>query len=267
MKETIAYVKTIVLEAGDMLRNALSKKISCSYKNNDHQELLTEYDRMVEEYIITSIKKRFPRHNFIAEERKNSGDLSGHVWFLDPIDGTTNFVCLQKDFAISLALYQDSRPVFGMVYDVMKRDLYLGITGQGAYLNGVRINKLTPVSLKDCILDLSLNTIEMLHNTNRINIFNLAKEIRGHRCSGVASLIMCRIALGEVHIFISAKLKAWDFAAAAIILNEAGGYYRDLFAEEVDFTGRQIAFIACASKEICDLVSNWNGGISCRSRY
>jgi myo-inositol-1(or 4)-monophosphatase len=256
MKETVAYAKNIVLEAGELLRNALGQEVCCSYKNNDHRDLLTEDDGRIEDFIITNIKSKYPDHKFIAEERENNDDLAGYVWILDPIDGTTNFVCLQKNFAISLALYQDGCPIFGMVYDVMSQDTYLGLAGQGAYLNGQKINKLAAVCLKNCILDVSLNSVEALYNNNGIKIFDLAKEIRGHRSSGVASLAICRIALGEIHIFISAKLKAWDFAAAGIILNEVGGYYHSIFAKEVDLTGKPITFMACASKETYDQICN-----------
>ncbi|MDI3477708.1 MAG: monophosphatase [Epulopiscium sp.] len=248
--EPLKFAQKIVLEAGSILRDALCRKVNCDYKNGDHRDLCTEYDLKIENYLISNIQKQFPAHKFVSEERENNDCLEGLVWIIDPIDGTTNFVSWQKCFSISLALYKDSKPLFGLVYDVMQDDLYLGIAGQGAYLNGKKLKRLGKTELKECILDASLNSIQIFYNKHNIKVFNLAKDIRGHRSCGAASLAICKIALGELHIYISAKLRAWDFAAAGIILNEVGGYYNSIFDDCLDLTGKPTVFMACSSKDI-----------------
>jgi len=249
-KEIIDFTKTLVLTAGDMLREALAGKVDCTYKKGDQRDLLTEYDVKIQEFLISHLRKEYPEHKFISEEKSNNEDLSGLVWIIDPIDGTTNFVCLKKDFAISVALYQDGKPLFGTVYDVMKDDLYLGITGQGAYLNDQKLSRISECQLKDCILDASLNSVQIFYNRYNRPVFNMAQDIRGHRSLGAASLAICKIALGEIQIYLSAKLKVWDFAAAGIVLNEVGGYYDTVCKDSLSLTDTPLAFLACSSKSL-----------------
>ncbi|WP_051533946.1 inositol monophosphatase family protein [Desulfitibacter alkalitolerans] len=254
LSEAVNMAKSMVIRAGGLLKHAASREIACNYKNHDHRDLLTEFDERVQSLVIAELKKNYPDHKFISEEKHNNGDLTGYVWILDPIDGTTNFVCFKKNFSISLALYKDGKPVFGIVYDAVNDDLYQGISGEGAYLNNKRINNLTRIPLKNCIINISLNSIEELYNKYRIKIFNLAKDVRGHRYFGAASLELCKIATGELNIYISTNLKSWDFAAAGIILNEVGGYYGGIDHMKLDLTGKPTALVACSSKELYHVV-------------
>lgn len=254
LDEAFRLAKSITIRAGGLLKHAAAREVLCSYKNHDHRDLLTEYDERVQKLIITELKKFYPEHKFIAEEKINHEDLTGYVWFLDPIDGTTNFVCFKNSFAISLALYKDASPVFGIVYDVANDDLYHGIHGKGSYINNKKIDKLSDICIKDCIINISLNTVEELYNKKQIKIFNLAREVRGHRYFGAASLELCKIATGQLNIYISTNLKFWDFAAAGIILNEAGGYYGSIDCTKLDLTGKTTALIACSSEELYHLI-------------
>ncbi|MFZ5944824.1 MAG: inositol monophosphatase family protein [Bacillota bacterium] len=249
-KEIIDYTKTLVLTAGNMLRTAPVGQVYCLYKEEDQRDLLTEYDMRIQDFLISHLRKEYPDYKFISEEKNNNQDISGLVWIIDPIDGTTNFVCFKKDFAISVALYQDGNPLFGIVYDVMNDDIYLGITGQGAYLNDQKLGRVKESHLKECILDASLNSVQIFYNLYSRLVFNMAQDIRGHRSLGAASLAICKIARGEIQIYLSAKLKAWDFAAAGIVLHEVGGYYDAVSKESLNLIGKPVAFLACSSKSL-----------------
>ena len=96
----------------------------------------------------------------------------------------------------------------------------------------------------------ALPILQIFYNRYNRPIFNIAQDIRGHRSLGVASLAICKIALGEIQIYLSAKLKAWDFAAAGIFLNEVGGYYGAVCQESLSLTGKPTAFMACSSKSL-----------------
>ncbi|MGB4438338.1 MAG: inositol monophosphatase family protein [Sedimentibacter sp.] len=253
--EMINYATQLVLESGNILKQAIEGNIECDYKE-DQRDLVTEYDLKIENFLLANLKLKYPKHKFISEEKINDEEMSGLIWIIDPIDGTTNFVCFKKNFAVSIALYEDENPVFGIVYDVMKDDFYLGITGKGAYLNGKRLNNLGQTSLKDCILDVSLNSMQIFYNEYNKLFFNIARDIRGHRSLGSASLSICKIASGEIQIYVSAKLKVWDFAAAGIILKECGGYYGTLDKRCLCLTGKPVAFLACSSYNLFDEIFN-----------
>ncbi|MBS4032114.1 MAG: inositol monophosphatase [Clostridiales bacterium] len=256
LKEIICYTETLVIRAGNLLKEAVKGEVACSYKAGDQRDLLTMCDVEIENYLISNLKSKFPFHAFISEEKENVPNISGYVWIIDPIDGTTNFITFKKDFSISIALYNDAKPLFGIVYDVMNNDLYVGITGQGAYLNDQKLDRLSPVHLQDCILDSSLNSIQFFYNHKNHKVFNIAQVIRGHRCLGAASLTICKIATGKIHMYVSAKIKAWDFAAAGILLSEVGGHYGALYQDELDLSGKPMAFLACSSKVLFDQVAD-----------
>lgn len=256
--EIIDYVKALALTSGDILKQAIAGCIDCSYKT-DQSDLLTEYDIKVEKFLITNLKQKYSSHKFISEEKINDEDMGGLVWIIDPIDGTTNFVCFKRDFAVSIALYEDGNPVFGIVYDVVKDDLYLGISGEGAYLNGKRLSDTAQVPLRECVLDAGINSVQIFYNRYNKRFFNIAKYIRGQRYLGAASISICKIAAGEIQIYASARLKAWDFAAAGIILKECGGHYGTLEKEALSLTGSTVTFLACSSKNLFDEVLNLYG--------
>ena len=218
-------VREIIKEAGDLLRYSVAETLNVRFKDNDHRNPVTEYDCSVEKFLVYRLSDAFPGSRFITEE---TADLQyipeGRLWIIDPIDGTTNFISARKDFAVSVALYQDGNPVYGIVYDVMNNKLYEGTTGKGSALNGVPIPFLSKdIKLTGALADFSLNTLYILKKSYGIDISKMALKIKGHRAFGAASLNICRIAEGFLDCYLSAKLYIWDYAAALIILKECGG--------------------------------------------
>lgn len=262
--EALAFTKELVKEAGNMLKEALRNDIAINFKDNDHRDLVTKYDIEIERYLIGNINEKYPNHSFITEENTANGIIDeGYTWIIDPIDGTTNFINCKKDFAISIALYRKEEPLFGVVYDVMKDDLYVGISKQGAFLNGVKLDELDQnIELKQAIVDTSLNTVSILKEHYDSDLVWLAKEIRGHRACGTASLAICKIATGEINVYMSAKLSIWDYAAAAILLTELGGNYSYIFEKSLNKLHKnKTTFIAATNTSICNEII---GKILCR---
>ena len=144
---------------------------------------------------------------------------------MDPIDGTTNFVSRHRDFAISLAYYHRQQPVFGIVYDVMRDELFLGVHGKGAWKNGERMAQLRKKEARECILDAGLHVLGYIKRTYGSDPLTMQDEFRAHRYLGCASLSIVQIAQGLSDLYLSAHVKCWDYAAAAIILEEVQGAY------------------------------------------
>ena len=123
---------------------ALLERLSCvelniRRKDNHHGNLVTDFDVWVQNELEHGLKKIEPTANFFAEEQENT-EVEGLTWFVDPIDGTTNFVSTQKNFAISVALYDGKAPIFGIVYDVVNDVCYHAMKDAGAFKNGEKIN-------------------------------------------------------------------------------------------------------------------------------
>ena len=120
-----------------MARRAALTEIDTELKGGNIRDIVTEHDRAIDRFLTDSIQRRFPDHGFVTEEHDHPPLAeNAPAWIIDPIDGTTNFVTTRDWFAVSVAHYRGAKPVFGFVYDVMADELYLGVAGGGAWLNG-----------------------------------------------------------------------------------------------------------------------------------
>jgi len=227
-------VLPLVMEAASRLRKASLEAVGTESKEGNHQDLVTRWDREIEAWLTTALASAFPGSRFIGEEQSAGAGWEGRslpagwVWIIDPIDGTTNFADLGREYSVSLALYVDGLPELALVHDCEREILYSAVAGKGALVNGrpLRIPHAQALDprhpLRDTIIDISLNSVVYLQS-HGADISTLNKEIRGHRAFGCASLGICHVAEGSLGAYISGKLGIWDWAAAHLILTEAGG--------------------------------------------
>jgi myo-inositol-1(or 4)-monophosphatase len=172
------------------------------------------------------------------------------MWIIDPIDGTKNFFRRKEDFAISIAYYEDLKPVFGFVYDVVKDDIYLGIANQGAYLNNKRLENLPIRTMNQSVLDMNLKTQYTLEEKYNANVKLVSTQVFAHRNIGSAAISMCHIARGLHDIYISSHLKLWDYAASSIVLKEVGGEVYIPFEDKKELNVKSVFLFATSSKEV-----------------
>lgn len=244
------FLHELAVKAGEHLVELTSKKNTCvHYKDSKWNNLVTDIDIALEEFLVSSIQEYFADSSFITEEKTVSNSCDGkYTWIIDPLDGTTNFVSCKKDYAVSVAVYKHQKPFAGLVYDVVSQDIYVAIAGQGAWLNGQRMAVTNKVKkLKDAVLDFSINTVVELHERGK-NLLRMSSLIRGHRAYGCASLSICKIALGELDSYISSKLCVWDYAAAEIFLKELGGEV--VLCKDEEQSEKCSLFIAANSTEL-----------------
>jgi len=129
MKEKIVFIESILPEIRELI---LSKTIQeVIVKDNEFDNIVTDLDILVQNTLIKSLTEKFPDTQVLGEESEEH-IFTDKMWIIDPIDGTKNFFRRKEDFAISIAYYENMKPVFGFVFDVVKNDIYLGIVGQGA---------------------------------------------------------------------------------------------------------------------------------------
>ena len=256
--EVLMFTEKIVREVGTYLKGSVKYPLILEYKDDNIGDIVTKYDREVEGFLINKIKEHYPSHTFITEENTCDNQcFTEYTWIIDPIDGTTNFVNLGRDYAVSIALYINKRPYLGVVYDVRDDKMYSGVVGKGAYLNGIRLNKLNEkLVLKDALLDISLNTVNRMWNKYGVALWEIIKQVRGHRSYGSASLSICKIATGELNGYISTKLYLWDYAAAIIVLNEVGGYF-NFFEDEIErYPLSKVSFLSTSNSKIHSELTN-----------
>lgn len=227
---------------------ALLERLSCvplnvRRKEESHQNLVTDFDVWVQEQLRVGLAEVCPQARFFAEEKENH-DGNGLTWFVDPIDGTTNFISTRRNFAICVALYDGVRPIFGVVYDVAADVCYHAKAGGPAFADEKRLPARKPVALEDALFDASLPTMNGLSLRAGKPLYFFSRAMRGHRALGSASLAMCHIAEGTLDAYISSRLYPWDYAASGVILEACGGVFGALYDEPL-FTPEKAALLCC----------------------
>ncbi len=222
MREYLSFAKKIALKAG---RTALSKhycKLTSVTLKQDTSPV-TAADHESNRIILSAIKAKFPSHNIVSEESPVLNNDSEYTWYIDPIDGTSNFVHSIPAWCVSIGLYKNYKPFIGVIYDPIHNHLYSAQKGKGAYLNGKRINASGSVSFKGMPIDIA-GIRSPAARARRIRYFS--KLMRGEfldRAAGSSALALARLAAGNIGALILIENKPWDIAAGGLIVLEAGG--------------------------------------------
>lgn len=239
-------VKRWIKEAGTMIKQSFTSVLEIDSKA-DANDLVTNMDKDTERYFARNIREQFPTHKIVGEEGfgDNLTNIEGVIWFIDPIDGTMNFVHQQRNFFISIGIYEDGIGKLGYLYDVVHNELYYANNGEGAFLNEQQLPKLKEVTVDKAIIGLSANWL----TTNRYldpthTLIPLVNDVRGTRSYGSAALEIAYVATGRLDAYISMRLAPWDFAGGKIIVEELGGIVTNLKGEEVNILEKSPILIA-----------------------
>ena len=211
------------LQAGEILREGFGTTFSIERKCGRHN-LVTEYDHLAEERILSFLKAYCPNAEFLAEESGTVGSNSELVWIIDPLDGTVNFARHIPNFSISIALEKNGSLFCGIVYQPISHELFVAEFGKGAFLNGKQIEVSNVKSIADSILctgfpyNLHKNPSHCIDHF--IDILRLGIPIRR---MGSAAIDLAYTAAGRFEGFFEVGLSPWDCAAGMLLLKEAGG--------------------------------------------
>lgn len=194
--------------------------------------LVTSADRKAEELIAKRLTKAFPEFAILAEETGKQTKPADAVWVVDPLDGTTNFAHRLPVFAVSIALWENQKPVLGVVYNPTLNELFWAVKDKGAFLNKKRITVSKTANPDSALLATGFPYDLRESEENNLNYFAaFATRVRAIRRMGAAALDIAWTAAGRFDGFWELKLYPWDTAAAVILISEAGG-------ELSDFEGR-----------------------------
>ena len=229
LNEIISAVK----QAGEIYKSA-GNDLGVS-KKGSNVNLVTKYDKMIQEFLIEKLTEIIPDAHFLGEEGENNKELSnGYCFIIDPIDGTTNFIKGYQRSAISVGLTKDKELYLGVVLDPDLDNIFYAQKGCGAFLNG------KPIHVSDVDMENSLvlfGTCPYEHEFAD-ETFRLAKELFLKaievRRSGTAALDICYVASGKADFFFELILRPWDWAGATLILQEAGGIAKTADKKEVN---------------------------------
>lgn len=215
-------------QAGKVHKRYFQSDIEIKTKTSSY-DLLTIADTESERAAVSIIKKHFPDHNILAEEKKYEKTGSEFTWIIDPLDGTNNFASGLPIFCASVALAKKDEVIAGAIYDVTRDELFFAQKNKGAFLNDKKISVDKIKNLEEAILitgfyyDRGKKMSNCLKNVERF----LRIPTRGLRRLGAAALDLCYIASGRSSGFWEFCLNPWDFCAGKLIVEEAGGKVTD----------------------------------------
>jgi myo-inositol-1(or 4)-monophosphatase len=237
----------IAREAGARLREFFSSGVETEYKGD--ADLVTVADRTVEKLIRTRLGETFPGHGIFGEEGTRDRLEGEYRWYVDPLDGTTNFAHGFPQFCVSMGLEHrppgtapaaDGTLVAGVVYDPMRDELFTARRGHGAQLNGKPIRVSRIAHLTEALLATGFPSRKR-HASPNIHFYHeFTLRSHGVRRAGSAALDLAYVAAGRVDAFWEFNLNPWDTAAGILLATEAGGQVTDFSGNPVRLESREV---------------------------
>jgi myo-inositol-1(or 4)-monophosphatase len=242
----------IAREAGARLREFFSQGVETEYKGD--VDLVTVADRTVEKLIRTRLGEAFPEHGVYGEEGTRERMDGEFRWYVDPLDGTTNFAHGFPQFCVSLGLEQrqlertgteqtgpqDGTIVAGVIYDPMRDELYTAERGRGARLNGKPIHTSRIAFLAESLVSTGFPSRKR-HDSPNIHFYHeFTLRSHGVRRAGSAALDLAFVASGRLEAFWEFNLNPWDTAAGILLVQEAGGQVTDFAGDAFQLNSREV---------------------------
>jgi len=219
-EDYITCMQELAREAGTLLLSYFGK-VSVEYKGE--ADLVTEADRASEKLLVDRIRKQWPSHDLIGEEGSRKETGSHFRWYVDPLDGTTNFAHGYPVFCVSLGLeYREAR-IAGVVYDPCRDEMFAAEKGSGSRLNGRPIHVSKTTRLAESLVATGFPSHKRHNNPNVHFYHQITLRSHGVRRAGSAALDLCCVACGRFDAFWEFKLNPWDTAAGVLLVEEAGG--------------------------------------------
>ncbi len=234
MKEFLDVAVETAREAGAILLAEFDRPQKIGYKGE--VDLVTEADRRSEQAVVSRLRSHFPKHAVVAEEGGEyepaaGGAPSRYCWYVDPLDGTTNFAHGYPCFAVSIGLAEGDELLVGVVYNPINGELFTAAKGEGAFLNHRKIQVSSVERLATSLLATGFPSVKRAKNPNIHYYWDFTLRSHGVRRDGSAALDLAALACGRFDGFWEFGLKPWDTAAGVLLVREAGGM-------ATDFAGR-----------------------------
>ncbi len=276
-REQLLVALEVAKEAGDYFRSRIHDVREVKTKSSP-SDLVTDVDPECERRIRAGIAKRFPDHRVLGEESTAPGAAASaeaaakvasaeHLWIVDPLDGTTNFVHGIPLSVVSVAYAERGTLCVGVVYDPYRQELFYAVRGGGAYvlnpgesytlaadgvvnLPGQRLQVSTTAPLARCVVATGVPTRGESRAWTTEAAVRLMGKVKSFRALGAAALHLAYVASGRIDAFWEYDLNAWDLAAGVLLVQEAGGVVREIGGSPYHIEVRDV--IAAGSSDIAD---------------
>jgi myo-inositol-1(or 4)-monophosphatase len=220
-------------KAGSIITRASFDVDKLTIRSKQKNDFVSEVDEAAEDAIISTLREAYPKHGFLGEESGYRDRDAEYLWVIDPLDGTTNFLHGFPQYCVSIALLHKGVPAQAVVFDPNRNELFTATKGAGAYLNDRRIRVSRLDKLDDALIGTGFPFREIPDLDQYMRMLgNVMKSCAGVRRPGAAALDLSWVACGRIDGFWEIGLSAWDMAAGALLIREAGGLVGDLEGED-----------------------------------
>jgi myo-inositol-1(or 4)-monophosphatase len=226
----VSTAESIAREAGTLLREYYHRGVSAEYKGD--VDIVTEADRASEKLIVSRLRAELPTHGIYGEEGTRSGLDAEYRWYVDPLDGTTNFAHGFPVFAVVLGCEkrhagldpeEDGVIVAGVTYDPLRDEMFSAARGEGATLNGKPIHVSPTKLLQESLIATGFPS-KKRHESPNIHFYQeFTLRSHGVRRAGAAAIDLAYVACGRLEAFWEFKLNPWDTSSGVLLIEEAGG--------------------------------------------
>jgi myo-inositol-1(or 4)-monophosphatase len=233
-----SYLETAVAiarESGALLANFFARHIP--YELKGENDLVTEADRASERLVVERLTEHYLTHAIVAEEGGGHESTSGYRWYVDPLDGTTNFAHSFPCFNVTLALEHQGELIAGVIFDPINEELFTAERGGGAYLNGNRIHVSKVAKLENALVATGFPSRKRHQSVNIHFYHQLGMATHGVRRCGSAAIDLAFVACGRLDAFWEFGLNPWDMAAGRLLVAEAGGKFSGMHGEPHQLRG------------------------------
>lgn len=222
--------------AGDMIARSFDERDSLQVREKQDRDYVTEVDQRAESVIIREIQRHYPDHGIVAEESERVNPKAPIQWYIDPLDGTTNFVHGYPHFAVSISAWKDGKPLLAVVHDPIRNETFEAQRGNGAFLNRRRLRVASQSKVAHALFASGLPPYQ---RDAQMDIFQkrmdaCMREAEGYRRGGSAALDLAYVAAGRLDAYWEGGLCPWDIAAGVLLVQEAGGMVTGLNGASVD---------------------------------
>lgn len=236
-QDFLTPMQELAREAGSLLMSHFGK-VAIEYKGD--VDLVTVADRSSEALIVSRIRKEWPQHDLMGEEGSRQETGSDFRWYVDPLDGTTNFAHGYPVFCVSIALEYKRERIAGVIYDPTRDEMFAAEKGSGSRLNGRTIHVSTTRRLAEALVATGFPSHKRHKNPNIHFYHQITLRSHGVRRAGSAALDLCCVACGRYDAFWEFNLNPWDTAAGVLLVEESGGKVTNFSGGPFEISSREV---------------------------
>ena len=241
LKDLCFRVIPTIKEAAAFIHQNYGKVKNEDIAIKDHNSLVSYVDKEAEKILVQGLHKLLPQATFLTEEETTEQHSGTWRWIIDPLDGTTNFLHSIPFFAISVALQHEAEIVIGIIEEVVRQETFYAWKGGGAWLNNTPISPRQNIAFSEALIATGFPYYDFDRMDYYFDILaTLMQSTRGIRRIGSAALDLAYVACGRVDAFYEYSLHAWDVAAGACVVQEAGGVVSDFQGGDSYLFGKEI---------------------------